>query len=67
MSCGVPQRPILDHILFSLYMLPLSHIIHQFNIFTYHCYANATQLYVSFKSGALKNLDPTSCLHAIKD
>lgn len=67
MSCGDPQGSILGSVLFSLYKLPFNHIIQQFKIVAYHCYDDDTQLYVSFKSGELKNLDKLHCgLTAIK-
>ncbi len=65
MSCEAPQGSVLCPILFCLHILPLGHIIGQFKIVAYHCYADDTQLCVSFKS---KNLDTLHCcLPAIKD
>ncbi len=67
-SCGVMFiGSILGPILFSLYMLPFGHISCQFKTVAYHCCADNTQFYVSFKSDDLKNLDSLHCfLTAIK-
>ncbi len=63
-TCGLPQGSILGPILFSLYMLPLGHII---NI-SFHCYTDDTQLYLSLKPHELNNLTIMySCLASVKD
>ena len=65
-TCGVPQGSVLAPILFTIYMLPLGHVISKHGL-SFHCYADDTQLYIKTApnpSTALSSL--TSCIEETK-
>ena len=59
---------MLGPILFTLYMLPLGHIIRQFGAIRYNLYADDIQLYVSFNPEETNKVSVLlKCLSSIKD
>ena len=65
---GVPQGSVLGPLLFSMYVTPLADIAARYGP-RYHCYADDTQLYVSFNPKTstdviIRNLE--ACISSVK-
>ena len=64
--CGVPQGSVLGHLLFFIYLRPLSNIISNFPNNTYHIYADDIQLLIKIPVNSPLTLTPNSNLELLE-
>ena len=64
---GVPQGSVLGHILFIIYILPITLIFHKYPNIHYHLYADYLQIYTSFPSYSDSDLIQMYIFNCIAD